>query len=61
MPVPKKKVSKSRRGKRRSHHSISLPALSECPQCHEVKPPHQVCPNCGQYKGNKIIRIEEIR
>lgn len=60
MPVPKKKVSKSRRGKRRSHHHLSLPNLSVCPHCHEVKPPHQVCPNCGQYKGKEVLRIEEI-
>ncbi|HAP67800.1 MAG TPA: 50S ribosomal protein L32 [Nitrospinae bacterium] len=60
MPVPKKKVSRSRRGKRRSHHGISLPILSTCPQCHEVKPPHQVCPNCGYYKGNEIVKVEEM-
>ncbi|MBI3813185.1 MAG: 50S ribosomal protein L32 [Nitrospinae bacterium] len=60
MPVPKKKVSKSRRGKRRSHHALSLPSLSVCPQCHEVKLPHQVCPHCGQYKGNEILRMEEV-
>lgn len=60
MPVPKKKVSRSRRGMRRSHHGLSLPSLSVCPQCHEAKLPHQVCPHCGQYKGNEILRIEEV-
>jgi|SRR5271166_1986305 len=25
---------------------------SECPNCHERKPPHSACPQCGYYAGN---------
>jgi large subunit ribosomal protein L32 len=27
------------------------PALAKCPNCHEMKQPHQVCSHCGYYKG----------
>lgn len=50
MAVPKRKTSKSRRDKRRANWKISAPNLVECPQCHETKLPHRVCPECGFYK-----------
>ena len=57
-PVPKKRTSKARRNSRRAHDSLSAPTLSPCPQCGEQRPPHQVCPHCGSYKGRDIIDIE---
>ena len=60
MAVPKKKTSKSRQGHRRSHLAISEPAYSECPQCHEIKRPHHVCPHCGFYKEKEIMEVEAI-
>ncbi|MGH9389101.1 MAG: 50S ribosomal protein L32 [Vicinamibacteria bacterium] len=59
MGLPKRKTSRSRRGKRRSHHKLSVPSLSVCPQCHEPKLPHRVCPNCGSYKGREVVAVEE--
>jgi large subunit ribosomal protein L32 len=60
MGVPKKKTSKTRRDKRRSHDSLTYRSLSLCPQCHEPKLPHRVCPHCGQYKGKEILEVEEV-
>lgn len=60
MPVPKKKRSARKRGMRRSHDSLTTPAVSECPNCHEVKQPHNVCPHCGYYKEKEILRVEEV-
>ncbi|QPJ63286.1 MAG: 50S ribosomal protein L32 [Candidatus Nitronauta litoralis] len=57
MPVPKKRTSRSRRGKRRSHDSLNIPTFSECPQCHEMTRPHRVCPHCGYYKGKERVEI----
>jgi large subunit ribosomal protein L32 len=54
MAVPKRKTSKSRRDKRRATHKLSIPALVECPQCHQPKRPHHVCPTCGTYKGREV-------
>ena len=60
MPTPKKKQSRSKRGMRRSHDSLSTPAISTCPQCGEVKRPHIVCPKCGTYKGKEVIKTGDM-
>lgn len=59
MAVPKRKTSKSRRDKRRSHHKLNFPTLVECSQCHEPKIPHRVCPNCGYYNKREVIKVEK--
>ena len=57
MAVPKKKVSKSRRGYRRSHDALSFQTIVECQNCGAEKLPHQVCPSCGYYNKKKIISL----
>ncbi|MBN2055209.1 50S ribosomal protein L32 [bacterium] len=59
MPVPKQRTSKSRGRMRRAHQALKAPNLSICPHCEALKVPHQVCLNCGYYKGKKILDIEE--
>jgi large subunit ribosomal protein L32 len=59
MAVPKRRKSKSKRDMGRSHHQAELPALTECPQCHEAVLPHRVCPHCGVYKGKTVVQVEE--
>ena len=59
MAVPKRKVSKERRDKRRSSvWKLTAPTLTKCTQCGEYKLPHQVCGNCGYYKGKEIVKKE---
>jgi large subunit ribosomal protein L32 len=60
MPNPKRRHSRARRDKRRAHDSLSRPSLSSCPNCHEAKLPHRVCPHCGQYKGREVIEVGEV-
>ncbi|UNC92759.1 50S ribosomal protein L32 [Candidatus Contubernalis alkaliaceticus] len=55
MPVPKRRVAKARGRKRRAHWKLTLPGIVNCPQCHEVKLSHRVCPNCGFYKGREAV------
>jgi len=55
MPNPKRRHSKTRKNKRRTHDFLTSPSLSECPNCHERKMPHQACPSCGYYKGRAVI------
>ncbi|MCI1457105.1 MAG: 50S ribosomal protein L32, partial [Eubacterium sp.] len=31
------------------------PGLSICPQCHQPKLPHRVCPNCNYYDGKDVL------
>lgn len=59
MAVPKRKTSKSRRDKRRSHDALSTPPTSACPQCGAPKAPHRVCASCGSYKGRTIIAVAD--
>jgi large subunit ribosomal protein L32 len=57
-PLPKRKVSKARAGKRRSHFALKPPVLDSCPQCHSPKLPHHACPTCGTYHGREVIKIK---
>lgn len=59
MGLPKRKLSKSRKGKRRSHHKISAPNLTKCPKCHAPKRQHYICEICGFYEGKQIIEIKK--
>lgn len=58
MAVPKKKSSKARRDKRRTHYKLKTPGMSVCPQCGEIKAPHRACPNCGTYKDQQVLDVE---
>ena len=55
MPVPKRRQSKSRRDKRRSHDYLENPTIVTCAQCSEPARPHFACSKCGFYKGKKVI------
>ena len=60
MAVPKRKVSKARRDKRRAQTwTLAAPVLSTCPQCKEPRLAHRVCKNCGYYDGRQAIEIKE--
>ena len=58
MAVPKRKTSKARRDKRRSHDALNSPASSTCQKCGAPKAPHHVCGACGFYKGRTIIEVD---
>lgn len=58
MAVPKRKVSKTRKKKRRTHWKAKAPGLARCPKCNEPVMPHRACPQCGYYKDNKVIETE---
>jgi large subunit ribosomal protein L32 len=56
MAVQKSKKSRSRRGMRRSHDSLSLPTLSIDSQTGETHRRHHMTAE-GFYKGKQIIEI----
>jgi large subunit ribosomal protein L32 len=59
MAVPKGKVSKARRDKRRSSHwKLDEPALSVCPKCGAFRLPHRICKSCWTYKGREYGKAE---
>ncbi len=51
MAVPKKKLSKSRRGMRRSHDAIKAVNVISCSYCGQPNTTHTVCKFCGKYSG----------
>ncbi|MBT8378264.1 MAG: 50S ribosomal protein L32 [Ignavibacteria bacterium] len=55
MPHPKRKISKSRRDKRRTHYKATAPSLGGCPNCGEMKLTHRACPSCGYYGGRSMF------
>ena len=48
MAVQQNKKSRSRKGMRRSHDRVAVPAVIYC-SCGEPTVPHSICPNCGTY------------
>lgn len=60
MPVPKRKTSKARKRKRRAGNPYQIARPVPCPQCHQPRPPHRVCPHCGYYNGRPVMAGEEI-
>jgi large subunit ribosomal protein L32 len=55
MPNPKRKFSKSRRDKRRTHYKATPETVSKCPQCGSAKLSHAACTECGYYNGRKVL------
>ena len=58
MAVPKRRTSKSRRDKRRSHDALAAPPQATCPQCGEPRAPHRVCAHCGFYRDRTVIQTD---
>ena len=55
MAVPKRKTSKSRRNKRRSHHKIISPNIIEDKKSGEYRLSHHVDMKTGLYNGRKVF------
>lgn len=59
MAVPKSKVSRQRRDKRRSSvWKLEEPSLVKCPSCGEYKVPHRACKACGKYNGRVVLNVD---
>ena len=55
MAVPKRKTSKSRRNKRRSHHRITNVNVIEDKKSGEYKLSHHIDLKSGLYNGKKVL------
>ncbi|MBT3455733.1 50S ribosomal protein L32 [bacterium] len=56
MAVPKRKTSRARRDSRHSGRAIKPAPASVCANCSAPISSHQVCDQCGFYKGRKIMK-----
>jgi large subunit ribosomal protein L32 len=54
--LPKRKVTRAKRGFRRQHLVLDAPQLVRCP-CGEMRRAHRVCLSCGTYKGRQVLAI----
>jgi large subunit ribosomal protein L32 len=43
---------------RRSHHALKPANYQECPNCGELRLPHNLCVGCGHYNGREIVSAE---
>ncbi|KJS30562.1 MAG: 50S ribosomal protein L32 [Desulfatitalea sp. BRH_c12] len=59
MGLPKHKISKSRRDKRRTHQKVDVPNIVNCPECGEAIQPHHACSSCGAYKGRTAVETDK--
>ena len=55
MAVPKRKTSKSRRDKRRSHHRIKSANVIEDKKSGEYRLSHHLDLKTGMYKGRQVL------
>ena len=58
MAVQQSRKSKSKKGMRRSHHHVPVPAVVLC-KCGNPTVPHAVCPSCGQYRDREFVTVSE--
>lgn len=59
MAVPKKKVSKSKRDMRRSHHALKAPAYIEDQESGELRRPHHIDLKTGMYRGRQVLEPKD--
>jgi large subunit ribosomal protein L32 len=61
MAVPKRRVSKARQGKRRSHLHLTARNNTYCSRCGDAIRPHFVCSKCGWHntQGREAVVVEE--
>ncbi len=59
MALPKRRHSRMRGAKRRTHWKLRQPAVHQCPNCHQPKRPHCVCAQCGYYDGREVVEPAE--
>ena len=54
-----RRVSKTRKLKRRTHYKLDMPGMVVCSNCGEYKLAHRVCPVCGYYNGRQVKEIKQ--
>ncbi|WP_114984710.1 50S ribosomal protein L32 [Cyclonatronum proteinivorum] len=57
MAHPKRKTSKARKNKRRTHQKLEDVTLSTCNNCGEVHRAHHACVACGYYRGRQVLAV----
>jgi len=56
-PLPKRKLSKGRRDRRRSQDALQAVSLVQCSNCGEMTLQHTICSACGHYRGKEVLDL----
>lgn len=59
MAVPKRKVSRARRGQRRAADALKKPAYVEDKDSGELRRPHHIDLKTGMYRGRQILEPKD--
>ena len=59
MAVPTRKVSRKKRGNRRSHDALSSPSYVEDKESGELRRPHHIDLKSGRYRGKQVLKVTE--
>jgi large subunit ribosomal protein L32 len=58
-PLPKRRHSTRRQGKRRNAIEIEFTEFDKCKNCGKSVQPHRACRYCGFYNGKLSLKIKE--
>ncbi len=58
MAVPKKRVSKQRKRKRRTHYKAEEATLATCSRTGDPQLRHRVCPTSGMYRNKLVYEVD---
>lgn len=59
MAVPKRKVTRSKRGMRRSTDALKQPTYIEDANTGELRRPHHIDLKSGMYRGRQVLAAKE--
>ncbi len=59
MAVPKSKISRSKRGMRRSTNALKNPTYVEDKSSGELRRPHHIDLKTGMYRGRQVLEAKE--
>ncbi len=59
MAVPKSKISRSKRGMRRSTDALKNPTYVEDKSSGELRRPHHIDLKTGMYRGRQVLQVKE--
>ena len=59
MAVPKRKVTSSKRGMRRSHDKLGKASYIEDKDSGELRRPHHIDLKTGRYRGRQVLEPQE--
>lgn len=57
MAHPKRKTSKQRKHKRRTHQKLDGVSVATCSNCSASVQSHRACTECGYYRGRKVLEV----